>query len=130
MPAPAQSTVASVLHHVDANLAASRATLFDLWHQVDRAQPAYAAECAKAAEWWRTQLAGLGFDAAVRPTAGHPVVVAHLSGPSDYDGPHILFYGHYDVQPVIRCPSGTAIRSTRNTSMAARQALRRPRGGR
>ena len=85
MPAPAQSTVASVLHHVDANLAASRAALFDLLRiKSISAQPAYAAECAKAAEWWRTQLAGLGFDAAVRPTAGHPVVVAHLSGPSDY----------------------------------------------
>ena len=37
---------------------------------------------------------------AVRPTAGHPVVVAHYQGPEDYRGPHILFYGHYDVQPV------------------------------
>ena len=35
----------------------------------------------------------------VRPTAGHPVVVGHLDGPADYKGPHILFYGHYDVQP-------------------------------
>ncbi len=101
MPAPAQSTVASVLHHADANLAASRAALFDLLRiKSISAQPAYAAECVKAAEWWCNQLAGLGFDAAVRPTAGHPVVVAHLRGPSDYDGPHILFYGHYDVQPV------------------------------
>ncbi len=101
MPAPSQSTVASVLHHADANLAASRATLFDLLRiKSISAQPAYAAECVKAAEWWRTQLAGLGFDAAVHPTAGHPVIVAHLGGPSDYNGPHILFYGHYDVQPV------------------------------
>jgi acetylornithine deacetylase/succinyl-diaminopimelate desuccinylase-like protein len=53
-----------------------------------------------AALWWNTQLGGLGFKTAVRPTAGHPVVVAHLAGPADYKGPHILFYGHYDVQPV------------------------------
>ena len=48
----------------------------------------------------RDQLAGLGFAAEVRPTAGHPVVVAHHAAPAGYKGPHILFYGHYDVQPV------------------------------
>src|SRR5271167_4309047 len=101
MPAPAQSTVASVLHHADANLAASRAALFDLLRiKSISAQPTHAADCVKAAEWWRDQLTGLGFEASVRPTAGHPVVVGHLTGPADYAGPHILFYGHYDVQPV------------------------------
>jgi acetylornithine deacetylase/succinyl-diaminopimelate desuccinylase-like protein len=101
MPAPESSVLASVLDHADANLAASRANLFDLLRiKSISAQPAHAADCIKAAEWWRDQLAGLGFDASVRPTAGHPVVVAHLSGPAGYTGPHILFYGHYDVQPV------------------------------
>jgi acetylornithine deacetylase/succinyl-diaminopimelate desuccinylase-like protein len=101
MPAPAPSTVASVLEFADANLAASRDALFDLLRiRSISAQPAHAADCVKAAEWWRDQLAGLGFEASVRPTAGHPVVVGHLSGPVDYKGPHILFYGHYDVQPV------------------------------
>jgi acetylornithine deacetylase/succinyl-diaminopimelate desuccinylase-like protein len=101
MATSSQSTLASVLHHADANLVSSRANLFDLLRiQSISAQPAHAADCVKAAEWWRDQLAGLGFDASVRPTAGHPVVVAHLSGPAGYKGPHILFYGHYDVQPV------------------------------
>jgi acetylornithine deacetylase/succinyl-diaminopimelate desuccinylase-like protein len=101
MPAPAPPTVASVLDFADANLASSRAALFDLLRiKSISAQPAHAADCVAAAEWWRDQLAGLGFEASVRPTAGHPVVVAHLSGPADYKGPHILFYGHYDVQPV------------------------------
>ncbi|MEA2789570.1 MAG: hypothetical protein QOG73_1976, partial [Acetobacteraceae bacterium] len=101
MPAPAQPTLDYVLDHVDANLASSRANLFDLLRiQSISAQPAHAADCAKAAEWWRGQLTGLGFQASVRPTAGHPVVVGHLTGPGDYGGPHILFYGHYDVQPV------------------------------
>ena len=27
------------------------------------------------------------------------MVLGHLDGPADYKGPHILFYGHYDVQP-------------------------------
>jgi acetylornithine deacetylase/succinyl-diaminopimelate desuccinylase-like protein len=101
MPAPTPAALAAVLDHADATLAASRATLFDLLRiRSISAQPAHAADCAKAAEWWRTQLTGLGFSASIRPTAGHPVVVAHLAGPSDYRGPHILFYGHYDVQPV------------------------------
>ena len=101
MPAPSQSTLTAVLDHADANLVASRANLFDLLRiKSISAQPAHAADCVKAAEWWREQLTGLGFEAAVRPTAGHPVVVGHLAGPADYKGPHILFYGHYDVQPV------------------------------
>src|SRR6201996_3455230 len=101
MPAPAPSTVAAVLDFADANLAASRATLFDLLRiKSISAQPAHAADCAMAADWWRDQLVGLGFEASVRPTAGHPVVVGHLNGAADYKGPHILFYGHYDVQPV------------------------------
>ena len=101
MPVPSQSTLAAVLNHVDASLSASRANLFDLLRiKSISAQPAHAADCVKAAEWWRGQLTGLGFEASVRPTAGHPVVVAHVAGAADYKGPHILFYGHYDVQPV------------------------------
>jgi acetylornithine deacetylase/succinyl-diaminopimelate desuccinylase-like protein len=101
MPTPAQSTIDAVLSHVDADLPASRANLFDLLRiKSISAQPVHAADCVKAAEWWRDQLIGLGFEASVRPTAGHPIVVGHLAGPADYKGPHILFYGHYDVQPV------------------------------
>ncbi len=43
-------------------------------------------------------LASLGFDASVRPTPGHPVVMGRSAGPKGK--PHVLFYGHYDVQPV------------------------------
>ena len=101
MPAPASTTLVSVLNHVDAQLAASRDRLFDLLRiKSISAQPAHAADCARAAAWWRDRLAELGFEASVRPTAGHPVVVGHFAGPVDYTGPNILFYGHYDVQPV------------------------------
>jgi acetylornithine deacetylase/succinyl-diaminopimelate desuccinylase-like protein len=62
--------------------------------------PAYKADCASAADWLVADLAGLGFAAASRPTPGHPMVVAHGQGPSTGDGRHLLFYGHYDVQPV------------------------------
>ncbi len=101
MPASTQSTLAALLDHVDANLPASRDRLFDLLRiKSVSAQPAHAVDCLKAAEWWRDQLMGLDFEASVQPTAGHPVVVAHCGGASGYKGPHILFYGHYDVQPV------------------------------
>jgi acetylornithine deacetylase/succinyl-diaminopimelate desuccinylase-like protein len=58
--------------------------------------PAYAKECRRAAEWLAKDLASMGFSASVRTTSGHPVVVGHHDG----EGPHVLFYGHYDVQPV------------------------------
>ncbi len=101
MPAPSSDTVATVLRHIDTSLEASRGRLFDLLRIPSiSAQPDHKQDCVHAAEWVRDQLANLGFRAEVRPTTGHPVVVAHLAGPAGYQGPHVLFYGHYDVQPV------------------------------
>ena len=40
----------------------------------------------------------MGFDASVRDTQGHPMVVGHDNSAPD-GVPHVLFYGHYDVQP-------------------------------
>src|ERR671926_4860 len=48
-------------------------------------------------EWLKGDLRAMGFTASVRDTPGHPVVVGHLPKPG---APHVLFYGHYDVQPV------------------------------
>ena len=59
--------------------------------------PAYKADCARAADWLVRDLGELGFAASARPTPGHPMVVAHGGTGS---GTHLLFYGHYDVQPV------------------------------
>ena len=58
--------------------------------------PAYAKDCQRAADWVVADLASIGVDAEVRPTTGHPMVVGHVGEGS----PHLLFYGHYDVQPV------------------------------
>ncbi|HVB90028.1 MAG TPA: M20/M25/M40 family metallo-hydrolase [Beijerinckiaceae bacterium] len=60
--------------------------------------PAYQGECARAAEWLCAELKAIGFDASVRPTAGRPMVVGHAKA-ARRDVPHVLFYGHYDVQP-------------------------------
>ena len=94
MPNP----VDAVLAHADSMLDESLARLFELIRIPSiSTDPAYAAECTTAAEWLTTELIGLGFDATVRPTAGRPMVVGHTRRA---DGPHVLFYGHYDVQPV------------------------------
>ncbi|MBY4891733.1 M20/M25/M40 family metallo-hydrolase [Rhodobacteraceae bacterium N5(2021)] len=86
-----------VLDHVDADLDAAMARLMTLLRVPSiSTDPAYDADVARAAHMLAEDLASLGFDASVRETTGHPMVVAH--GPDE--GPHVLFYGHYDVQPV------------------------------
>lgn len=89
-----------LLDHIDAQLDAARSRLFGLLSIPSvSAQPDHADDCRKAAEWLRRDLAGMGFEASVRETVGgHPVTMAHHPGPGG-DAPHILFYGHYDVQP-------------------------------
>ncbi len=58
--------------------------------------PAFKDNCQKAADWLVADLASLGVEAEARKTPGHPMVVGHAG-----DGrPHLMFYGHYDVQPV------------------------------
>ncbi len=58
--------------------------------------PAFAEPCQEAADWLVADLQSIGAKAEKRMTPGHPMVVGHIDGP----GPHLLFYGHYDVQPV------------------------------
>jgi acetylornithine deacetylase/succinyl-diaminopimelate desuccinylase-like protein len=60
--------------------------------------PAYNDDCQEAARWCAAELTEIGFDAAVRPTEGKPMVVGHWLLPEAH-GVHVLFYGHYDVQP-------------------------------
>lgn len=62
--------------------------------------PAYKDRCKAAAEWCAATLRDIGFDASVRPTTGHPMVVGHDRARIAKGTPHVLFYGHYDVQPV------------------------------
>ena len=58
--------------------------------------PAFKADCARAADLLADDLKSIGFVASSRATPGHPMVVGH-GGKGDK---HLLFYGHYDVQPV------------------------------
>ncbi|KQU98530.1 hypothetical protein ASD02_04170 [Ensifer sp. Root1252] len=92
--------ITPILERADANLPKSLDRLFDLVRiKSISTDPAFKADCRKAAEWLVAELNGLGFDASIRDTPGHPMVVAHHAG-ATADAPHVLFYGHYDVQPV------------------------------
>ncbi len=87
----------AVLARIDASLPDSMDRLFELLRIPSiSTDPAYRVNCANAADWLAKELTALGFEAAVRPTPGHPMVVGHSRG----DRPRLLFYGHYDVQPV------------------------------
>jgi len=59
--------------------------------------PAHDGDVQRAAEWLRDELVGLGFTADIRPTKGHPMIVASTPQGTERT---LLFYGHYDVQPV------------------------------
>jgi acetylornithine deacetylase/succinyl-diaminopimelate desuccinylase-like protein len=90
----------AVLDRVDTDFDNSLERLFALLRiKSISADPAFAADCRAAAEYLAGQIAALGFAAEVRPTAGHPVIVAKSKGNAGVR-PHVLFYGHYDVQPV------------------------------
>lgn len=60
--------------------------------------PAYHDACEQAAKWCADELTALGFKASVRPTKGKPMVVGHWRH-REPNAAHVLFYGHYDVQP-------------------------------
>jgi acetylornithine deacetylase/succinyl-diaminopimelate desuccinylase-like protein len=87
----------AVLARIDADLPQSLDRLLDLLRIPSiSTDPAFKPDCARAADWLVEDLKDLGFEASARPTPGHPMVVAH-GGEGDK---HLLFYGHYDVQPV------------------------------
>lgn len=88
-----------ILQAVDTALPASLDRLFAFLRIPSiSAQPAHANDCRRAAEWARDTLTEIGFNARLSETSGLPGVIAQnfSAGP---DAPHVLFYGHYDVQP-------------------------------
>jgi acetylornithine deacetylase/succinyl-diaminopimelate desuccinylase-like protein len=92
------SNLDAVLSHIDKDIDQSVERLFDLLRIASiSTDPAFAPQCKEAAEHVAADLKSIGFEATVRPTEGHPVVVGKSNGVS---GPRVLFYGHYDVQPV------------------------------
>src|SRR5229473_2190950 len=90
----------AVLAQIDVDLEGSLKRLFDFLRiQSISTDPAYKDQCLQAAQFVAKDLTGIGFATNIRPTAGHPIVVGRAEG-GDTKAPRILFYGHYDVQPV------------------------------
>lgn len=93
-----QGELDAVLARVDADLPASLERLFALLRIPSiSTDPAYAGDCRRAATWLADDLKILGLAATAHSTCGHPIV---LGSQAERAGPHVLFYGHYDVQPV------------------------------
>ncbi len=93
------ATIDDVLAKIDANQTAALDRLFSLLSIPSvSTDPARAADCLRAADWLVGELKGLGFEISRRETDGKPMVVGHAKG-ARRDAPHVLFYGHYDVQP-------------------------------
>ncbi|WP_374627081.1 M20/M25/M40 family metallo-hydrolase [Devosia sp.] len=88
----------ATLAHVDAHLDDSVERLKTLVAiKSISTDPAFVGEVHRAADWLAAEIGALGFSSSVRPTPGHPVVIGHDLAAA---GPHVLFYAHYDVQPV------------------------------
>jgi acetylornithine deacetylase/succinyl-diaminopimelate desuccinylase-like protein len=62
-------------------------------------QSTHNGDIQRCAQWVADQMRSIGMqNIQIMPTAGHPVVYSEwLNAP---DAPTVLFYGHYDVQPV------------------------------
>lgn len=87
-----------VLAAVDADLDASLERLFAFLRIPSiSTDSAYAGECRRAGQWLADDLAGLGLDAKLDDTAGHPIVTGRSNTGA---AKRVMFYGHYDVQPV------------------------------
>ncbi len=86
-----------VLDRIDDDLPAATDRLLELLRIPSiSTDPAFKADCDRAADWLVADLKSMGVEAEKRATPGHPMVVGHVGEGK----PHLLFYGHYDVQPV------------------------------
>ncbi len=60
--------------------------------------PTYKEDCRSCATWLKERIKSIGFTANIWETKGHPAIFAERI--VNKDAPTVLFYNHYDVQPV------------------------------
>ena len=88
----------ATLSRIDSEMEQNLKRLFDfLKIKSISTDPEFKKDCVDAANWLVEDLKSFGAKGAKYETGGHPIVLGHLGSET---GPHILFYGHYDVQPV------------------------------
>lgn len=92
--------IAPVLEQIDTQLpdALERLKAFLRIRSIST-DPAFSKDCSDAADWLLKDLNEIGFKAQRHDTPGHPMIVAK-SPQQNTDSRSLLFYGHYDVQPV------------------------------
>ena len=83
---------------IEANATRFEEELFDFLRIPSvSADPKYADDMQRAAEWVAGQFSRLGLTPETIPTDGHPMVYAETEKVTG--APTVLVYGHYDVQP-------------------------------
>ena len=93
-------SLASVLARIDADLENATQRLLELLRIPSiSTDSAFDTACETAADWLVDQLRAMGAEAQKHQTPGKPMVMGSFTGYAHSDAPHILFYGHYDVQP-------------------------------
>mgnify|MGYP000337893619 CR=1 FL=1 len=93
-----QENLDAVLARIDETLPEATDRLIELLRIPSiSTDPAYKSDCARAADWLVADLRSLGFEAAARPTPGHPMVVGRKPGPGQRIAGHnqnMSFYSH------------------------------------
>ncbi len=93
--------VAPVLEYLDANRGRALERLFRILAIPSiSTDPNHADACRQAALWCAEQLKDIGFTAEIKKTRGHPMVIGRHEPDIGVEPRRVLFYGHYDVQPV------------------------------
>ena len=122
------ATIDDILSAVDAGQKAALDRLFAFLSIPSiSAVPAHFPDCERAADWLVAELGDLGFEATKRPSAGRPMVVGRIKA-ARREAPNVLFYGHYDVQPVD--PLNSMAQSAVRAEARSRSAGRTDRGPR